>query len=606
MKTIGRYELLKEIGRGSQGMVHLARDPVLDRFVAVKVLNGADPTLNERAADGTPLEARIASRLKHRNVVSIYDAGETGGEPFLVFEYVQGTTLATRIASEGALPIADAAPLMLAVLEGVASAHDSEVLHLDLNPRNVLIDADGVPRVMDFGLAQYVNFTPADEETVAGTLCYMSPEHLLGRAIGPWTDVFALGCTFYELVTGERAFTGCSIEEVQLRIIGVAIDYSPLAGLEHGPAFLRFLQGALERNAAGRYASAAVMLEAFRVFLAEAGLAEQAAGPDAGHSTVEFLMRRMQRKKDFPTVSQTLSDINRLTGDDSAACAAQLSDVILRDFALTSKLLRLVNSAFYGTRSAEITSVSQAVVFLGLETVRMTANTLMFFGHLKGNGVTLKDSLTRSFLAGLIARHLARQLGLPNAEEAFIAGLVQNLGENLAIYYFPEEYADIETVMAEQDLGKAAASRGVLGVSFAELGVAVARSWNLPDTMVSAIRGLPPGPVRVPAGDTEALRDVAVFANELCELFRSRRPEDMAAELGWLLTAFRPSVRLERDYCIRLVAAGFRKLTEFAPIFEIQVESSRYCRAVRAWVEAQAPAGAPAKERATPAANAMN
>lgn len=584
--AIGRYEVLRQIGRGSQGSVHLARDPMLDRYVAVKVLDGADPELNLKDADGTPLEARIASKLKHPNIVPIYDAGETAGYPYLVFEYVEGTPLAARLAKDGALSLEDAVPVIAAVLEGMSAAHAADVLHLDLNPRNVLVDGDGVPRIMDFGLAQYVNFTPQDDEMVSGTLCYMSPEHMLGRPIGPWTDVFALGCTFFELVSGRRAFAGLSVEEVQLQIIGVQIDFSALAALPHGKAFVQFLRGALERDAAGRYADAGAMREAFGVFLRETGLTAAAAA-DTSHSTIEFLMRRMQRRKDFPTVSQTLSDINRLTGDDSAACADQLSNVILRDFALTSKLLRLVNSAFYGTRSAEITSVSQAVVFLGLEQVRMTANSLMFFGHLKGDAAALKDSLTRSFLAGLIARHLARQMKLPQAEEAFIAGLCQNLGENLAIYYFTEEYDDIEALRAEKDLDKAAASRGILGVSYAELGAAVARSWNLPDAIVAAVRGLPPGPVQVPADNEEQLRDIAVLANELADLFQSRDRDEMQSELHWLLLAFKRSIALEREYCVKLIAAGFRKLEEFAPVFEIQVANSRYCRAVREWLAVQ-------------------
>ncbi len=586
-KTFGRYELLRMIGRGSQGSVHLARDPVLDRFVALKVLDGADPELTVKADDGTPLEARIASQLKHPNIVPIYDAGETDGHPYLVFEYVEGTTLAARLERDGALTLDEALPVMAAALDGVAAAHEADILHLDLNPRNFLVNADGVARVMDFGLSQYINFKPNDDEMVAGTLSYMSPEHMLGRAMGPWTDVFALGCTFYELLAGQRAFRGTSVEDVQLRIIGATVDFTPIAALPQGEPLVRFLKGALARDARQRYASAGAMREAFVKFLAETDLADKAESGHATHSTIEFMMRRMQCKKDFPTVSKTLADINRLTGEDSAACANQLSDVILRDFALTSKLLRLVNSAFYGTRAAEITSVSQAVVFLGLEQVRMTANSLMFFGHLKGDSAILKDALTRSFLSGLIARHLAQQMQLPRAEEAFIGGLCQNLGENLTIYYFPEEYDDIRALQDEKNIGKAAASHGILGVSFAELGVAVARSWNLPESIVAAVRGLPPGPVPPPSDNDEALRDIAVFANALCDLFESRDREAMQSEIHWLLAAFRQSVGIQRDYCVRLIAAGFKKLREFAPIFEIKVADSAYCKAVRDWLDVQ-------------------
>ena len=165
------------------------------------------------------------------------------------------------------------------------------------------------------------------------------------------------------------------------------------------------------------------MNEAFRLFLDETGLEDQAKADGSSHSTIDFLLRRMQRTGDIPAKSRTLSDINRLTGDDKQANADKLANVILRDFALTGKLLKLVNSSFYGTRASEITSVSQAVVFLGVEQVRMTANSLAFFGHMKIDSAVLKDSMTKSFLRGLIARHLALRSKVTCAEEAFIAGM---------------------------------------------------------------------------------------------------------------------------------------------------------------------------------------
>ncbi len=580
--------MVAPVGRGSQGSVVKAVDPVLDRFVAIKILSDANAELNTLADDGTPLEARIASQLKHPNVVPIYDAGEIDGAPYLVFEYVEGTTLAARLKKSGAMTIRDAVPVIDSVLKGLCDAHSRQILHLDLNPRNILFDGDGLPRIMDFGLAQYVTSIVTDDETVSGTLSYMSPEHMLGKPVGPWTDVFALGCTFYEVVSGDRVFKGSTQEEIQLQIVSAAIDYSALKALEFGPEFTRFLQGALERDASGRYADAAVMSEAFALFLSETGLGSELAGTDTNHSTIEFLMRRMARKADFPTVSQTLADINRMTGDESNASADKLSNVILRDFALTSKLLRLVNSAFYGTRASEITSVSQAVVFLGLEQVRMTANSLMFFGHLKGDSRALKDSLIRSFISGLIARHLARKIYLPQPEEAFISALCQNLGENLAIYYFPDEFADIEELRAEQQLGKCAASRGVLGVSYAELGAAVARTWNLPESIVAAIRGLPAGPLQQPENMDEALRDTAIFANELSDLFQSRTRDEMKSEIHWLLKKFERSIEVDHEYCVSLIAAGYEKLKEYAPLFELSVQSSDYCKAVRAWLDVQA------------------
>lgn len=596
-QKIGRYELVRSLGRGSQGAVYLGRDPVLDRLVAIKVLTKTDSPLATTDSDGTPLEARISSKLKHPNIVSIFDAGECDAGLYLVFEFVKGQALAEHLKANGPKSIASAAPLIGSILRAVASAHLSEILHLDLSPRNILIDGDGIARVMDFGLAQYVDHTPEPGATTTGTLRYMAPEHFLGKPLGTWTDVFALGSTFFELVTGKRAMQGATIHDIQTRIVNADVDLGVLRALPHGEEFARFIAGALERSSDGRYTDCSVMNEAFELFLKESGLGTQAAAEESSHSTIEFLLRRMQRKNDFPTISRTLADINRLTGDDPDACADKLANVILRDFALTSKLLKLVNSAFYGTRSAEITSISQAIVFLGVEQVRMTANSLTFFGHMKNDSSVLKDSMTRSFLSGLITRHLAQLNKLRAAEEAFICGMCQNLGENLAIYYFADDYADVMELRKDQGLDKSAASRGVLGVSFQELGAAVANTWHLPAAIVDAIRGLPPGPVTSPGNDADRLRDIAVFSNELSDLFLQYKTDDLPAAFDNLLARFSPSVQLEHNYCIQLVQAAIEKMKQYAPIFEINFATSRYCQSVQAWLNRHA---APVKAKSEP------
>jgi serine/threonine protein kinase len=597
---IGRYEVIRSVGRGSQGAVYLARDPTLDRFVAVKVLTEKDAELNRTTEDGAPLEARISSKLKHPNIVPIFDAGECDLGPYLVFEYVEGKTLAQNLRAKGAMSIEVAVPLIAAILKALATAHASEILHLDLSPRNVLIDADDLPRVMDFGLAQYVSVAREPKEFATGTLRYMAPEHFLGKPLGPWTDVFALGSTFYEVVTGQYAMQGKGLEQIQYKIIAGDVDFEPLKKEPHGEAFAQFLAGAFEKKREGRYADCSVMSEAFELFLNESGLADEARADGSNHSTIDFLLRRMQRTGDFPTISRTLSDINRLTGDDKEANADKLANVILRDFALTGKLLKIVNSAFYGTRANEITSISQAVVFLGVEKVRMTANSLTFFGHMKGDSAVLKDSMTKSFLSGLIARHLALREKLPGAEEAFICGMCQNLGENLVIYYFSEEFEDIVELQQSKQLDKSAAARGVLGVSYAELGAAVAKAWNLPRSIIDSIRGIPPGPVAAPGSEGEKLRDFAVFANELCDLFECHEPDDIEGAMLELLEHFQSSVSLKPAFCQQLIAAGFEKLKQFAPIFEIDVSSSRYCQSVQSWIDSRVESDESAEGTAEP------
>lgn len=586
-ESIARFKVLKRLGKGSQGSVYLARDPNLDRLVAVKVIDSGVPELTLNSKGNAPLEGRISSRLKHPNIVSIFDAGEYSGGTFMVFEYVEGTTLKEKLSESGNLSIEEAAEIIAPILDAMASAHKNQIVHLDLNLRNILVDSDDVPRIMDFGLSQHVEHTPRNSTTATGTLRYMAPEHFSGYPLGTYTDVFALGSSFYELVTGKHARNGSSVVEVMRQIQTEDTDFTPLQSLASGDAFARFLAGALERDVDGRYADGATMRDAFNLFLKEAQLELNGTTKAVDHSTIEFLMRRMQRKQDFPSISNTLIEINRLTGEGAMASADKLAGVILRDFALTNKILKLANSAFYGARASEISSISQAIVLMGVDQLRMIANSLTLFGHLQGDGKSgaLKDSMIRSLLSGMLARHLAREMRIRRAEEAFIFGMFHNLGENLSIYYFNEEYEDVRTAMRERRLTKSAAARGVLGVDFSDLGVAVSRIWQMPESLTAVIRGLPNGPRTKPESDDDKMRDIAIFSNELCSLHESGDGDRRDAALKDLLDKFQVSVPLSIDKALILLRAGFDKLQQSAEIFEINIPASEYCKDYMQWLD---------------------
>lgn len=582
-QTIGRYELVRRLGRGSQGSVYLAVDPKLERRVAIKVLTATDDMIS-RNTDGTALEGLVASKLQHPNIVPVFDAGECAIGPYLVFDYVEGESLRNVLQTGGAFGLEASISVIERILSAMATAHAAGVVHLDLSPNNVLLDGDSSPRVMDFGLSQFIDHTAERNDTVTGTLRYMAPEHFLRGSFGPGTDVFALGSICYEIVTGRQAMSGHDIVSVQRQIVDGAPDLSGLDAVEHGREFASFLRGALETSLEARYADASVMHEAFGLFVRNAGLNEAVAEGSSGHSTIDFLLRRMQRKQDFPAISATLAEINRLTGANASASADQLANIILRDLALTSKLLKLVNSSFYGARATEITSISEAVVFLGVDQVRMVANSLTLFGRLKGDSAALKDAMIRALLSGLVARHLARRAGLACAEEAFIGGLCQNLGEILTIYYFAEDYEEIETLRARRDLDKNVAARAILGVAYSDLGAAVARSWKLPAALIDTIKGLPSGPLAPPADESEWLRGYSVFANRLSDRFHGFRTFAIDAGLEELATEFAPIIELDRLYLLKLINAGMEKLKQFSQHFELDVANSAYCRSVEDWL----------------------
>jgi serine/threonine protein kinase len=202
------YELLGLLGEGGMGVVYQARDVRLERLVALKVIRTYDMS-EKMARERFLIEARSAARVHHPNIVQIYDVGEFDTRPYAALEYVAGGNLAQQLAGRS-LPAEQAAELLEALARAVDVAHRSGIIHRDLKPANVLLTADGQPKIADFGLAKLVDeqagLTPTD--AVLGTPSYMAPEQASGQVhtVGPAADIYALGATLYELLTGRPPF----------------------------------------------------------------------------------------------------------------------------------------------------------------------------------------------------------------------------------------------------------------------------------------------------------------------------------------------------------------------------------------------------------------
>jgi serine/threonine protein kinase len=197
-----RYRVDRLVGVGAMGTVHLARDTVLDRVVAVKVLAdhlAADEAFRRRFVQ----EARLAARLCHPNVVQVFDAGEDEGRPFLVMEYVAGETVADRLARHGPFGPAELVVLATQLSAGLAHAHAAGIVHRDVKPHNVLLRPDGVAKLTDFGIARAVEEHGLTEVgTVLGTAAFMAPEQATGGPVGPAADVYALGALLRHAAAG--------------------------------------------------------------------------------------------------------------------------------------------------------------------------------------------------------------------------------------------------------------------------------------------------------------------------------------------------------------------------------------------------------------------
>lgn len=214
LPTIPGFEVLEELGRGGMGVVYKARQLSLGRLVALKlVLSGAHASAQDRARLRS--EAEALARLRHPHIAQIHDVATHDGRPFLVLEYVDGTSLDKR--AQRCWPARQAAELVERVARALDAAHQCRMVHRDLKPSNILFTADGTPKVVDFGLVKLLDegSGPTRTGAILGTPSYMAPEQAAGgsEGIGPWTDVYALGVILYELLTGRPPFKTDSVWE---------------------------------------------------------------------------------------------------------------------------------------------------------------------------------------------------------------------------------------------------------------------------------------------------------------------------------------------------------------------------------------------------------
>jgi tRNA A-37 threonylcarbamoyl transferase component Bud32 len=206
----GRYKLEAKLGSGGMSTVYLARDTTLDRQVAVKVLHRE---MSEQAdqLERFRQEARAVAKLSHPNVVAVIDAGEDGGHPYIVFEYVEGETLKQRINRVGALDAQEALAYAIEIARGLTVAHNRRMIHRDIKPQNVLIDSEGRAKLTDFGISRQLE---QDGMTatgrVLGTTDYVAPEQAMGHPVDQRSDVYSLGVVLYEMLTGQVPFTADS------------------------------------------------------------------------------------------------------------------------------------------------------------------------------------------------------------------------------------------------------------------------------------------------------------------------------------------------------------------------------------------------------------
>ncbi|MEJ7654774.1 MAG: serine/threonine-protein kinase [Chloroflexia bacterium] len=231
-----RYQLQDQIGSGGMATVYRARDSVLQRVVALKLLNGGqvEPALKERFQR----EAQSVAQLSHENIVRIYDGGERDGSPYIVMEYVEGSNLKKRIQAHGPLTTHEAVEVVTQVGAALEYAHANGLIHCDVKPHNILISPNGRSKLVDFGIAQaQVDRTRRDSEQVYGTPLYMAPEQASGGRASSRTDVYGLGLVLWEALSGSPPERTGRYDPVKLDFDSAQIPHAFEEAIKRATAF---------------------------------------------------------------------------------------------------------------------------------------------------------------------------------------------------------------------------------------------------------------------------------------------------------------------------------------------------------------------------------
>lgn len=283
---IGRYEVIRLLGQGAMGAVHLGRDPSLDREVAIKTLKelGLQDDAKKRFLERFRNEARAAARLHDPTIVQVFDVGEDPnvGGPFLVLEYVKGTTLKHVLRERGPLGAEELVDITRQIGHAIDLAHEREIIHRDVKPDNILLGEDGRAKLADFGVARLPDAALTKEGQFLGTPCYAAPETLTQGKYGPRTDIFSFAAVIYELASGARAFPGDDAISVAHAVIHDTPALPSAAGRAAIPVQLdAVIMRGLDKNAEARFGSAMELAQAVEQAYVDAGVLAPAPGERA-------------------------------------------------------------------------------------------------------------------------------------------------------------------------------------------------------------------------------------------------------------------------------------------------------------------------------------
>ena len=312
----GRFRLEERIGSGGMSTVYRAFDPTLERWVAIKLMHrdiSQDPDQLERFRR----EARAAARLNHPHLVTVIDAGEDDGTPYIVFEYVEGETLKERIRRIGRLPVPEAVAYAIEIGRALSCAHSHRFVHRDVKPQNVLIDAEGRAKVTDFGIARSMEAHGLTAPgRVLGTTDYVSPEQALGHDVTEQSDIYSLGICLYEMLTGEIPFKADTQVAAAMKHVREPMPDVQRVRPEISAALAVVVERATAKETSNRYPTVDEMVhdleEVLAIEVARSGESEGEATTvlrSLSDDTAEFAPTRLRRPRRAVIVTALLVGI---------------------------------------------------------------------------------------------------------------------------------------------------------------------------------------------------------------------------------------------------------------------------------------------------------
>jgi serine/threonine protein kinase len=570
-QKIDRFKIHQVLGQGSQGVVYLAEDPQLKRKVAIKSVNLKTTLPIDGNIEQLLTEARTVSKLQHANIVSIFDIGMQDNNPYLVLEFIDGESLQSKIRHGASQQ--QKIRIMRDILSGAAAAHGQDIVHCDIKPANIMLSEQGQAKIADFGLAYLTGAAGEADGALYGTPQYMAPEYIETRKHQKVSDVFSIGLVCYELLTGEPAFSGEDVYQVLNAIANSEVKPPSKVNAEIDEGLDALILKSLEKDPSRRFSDAGSMLQALNDYLALDNVAQARDNSDA---TVRFLLRRMRHKKDFPAFSHTISVLNQASSSDTESLTT-VSNTILKDYSLTNKVLRLVNSAYYNRGGGKISTISRAVVMLGINPVRSIATGLMLFEHMqdKMQASQLKENAVQALFSGLLANSLARTLAVPNHEEAFLCALLQQLGKMLVAFYLHDEARAIDKLMLQQDCSEAAAVQQVLGISYPSLGMSVAREWGFPRLITDSMIPLDFDDLAKAVNPEEKLQQISQFSDALGACL-TLPLQQQAPAIQLLTQQFSSVLAIDGDKVSMLLENCHKELTQFSRLIQFDLTKSLY------------------------------